>query len=601
MKKFLLVFLILGIFISSFATVQLPREETVYVTGALWGPATTWNLFAAQSTWGTDQFLYVPLYHYNIQKDAWLPWLAESYEFINPTTLRVKIRDEARWSDGIPITADDLVFTWNLTKKLGLGPNAGWNTYIKEIVAIDSKTIEFRANEENMNYFNFLSNALGAKPMPKHVFEPLANEGKVGDFINDKNQVVSGPYKLYHSDTNIISYQRIDDWWGKDIFGLPGPKYIAHVIYKDNAAAALAFEREDADWSSLFIPKVEDLWQKKKLPVGTWKSELPYFTPDGLAFLYINNTKPLLNDINVKKAIAYAIPYKEMLAKAYFGYGEQAHPSMVMDVVESYRKWIDYDLAKKTWGTKDGKIKTDLKKAEKILDEAGFKKGKDGIRVDKNGNKLGTFTISVPYGWTDWMMMCEMIAKNLRSIGIDVQTEFPDFSVWADRMTKGTFDLIISWSVGAGFDHPYNIYRFVLDPRLSKPVGEVTWAGDWERYQNPEVVELLDKTVSTLDPEERKQAYFRLQKLVYRDLPSIPIFYNAHWYEYSTKYWKNWPNENNPTWYPGGPQGSTALAVTFSINKGESTTNENMFKTLNNGGFLVPTSKVFDDLQNAAK
>jgi len=496
------------------------------------------------------------------------------------------------------------VYALELSKKLGIGPGVGWDSYIEYVKAIDTKVVEFKARADALNYYQFLSYSLGAQPMPKHVYSKLEAAGTIKDWVNDKpdEQVVSGPYKLYYYDPNIVIYQRIDNWWGKDIFGLPRPKFIGHVIYKDNPSASLAVEKGDVDWAGLFIPSVWEMWEKKKLPIGTWYKEKPYYLPDGVGFVYLNNTKPGLSDPAVRKAIAHAIPYEEMLVKAYFGYGSQAHPSMVIDLFEPNKQYINYDLARNTWGTSDGRIPFDLAKARKILDEAGYKPGKDGIRVGPDGKKLGPYTISVPYGWTDWMMMCEMIAENLRSIGIDVVTEFPDFSVWADRMTKGTFDIIISWSVGPSFDHPFNIYRFVLDKRLSAPVGVVTWAGDWQRYDNDEIVQLLDRAVSTLDPEVRKNAYFRIQEIIYRDMPSVPAFFPAHWYQYSTKYWINWPNQDNPYWFRPAPWHGDTLPTLFGISsKANPQPIPVWLETVDKGGLGIPTSKVFADLQAAKK
>jgi len=603
MRRFL-VLLVLALTVLLIAQVTIPREETVYIAGALWGPATTWNLYAPQSTWGTDQFLFVSAFQYDLGRDAWIPFIAQKYEFVDDKTIRIHIRPEAKWSDGQPITAEDFVYALELSKKLGIGPGVGWDSYIEYVKAIDAKVVEFKARADALNYYQFLSYSLGAQPMPKHVYSKLEAAGTIKDWVNDKpdEQVVSGPYKLYYYDPNIVIYQRIDNWWGKDIFGLPRPKFIGHVIYKDNPSASLAVEKGDVDWAGLFIPSVWEMWEKKKLPIGTWYKEKPYYLPDGVGFVYLNNTKPGLSDPAVRKAIAHAIPYEEMLVKAYFGYGSQAHPSMVIDLFEPNKQYINYDLARKTWGTSDGRIPFDLAKARKILDEAGYKPGKDGIRVGPDGKKLGPYTISVPYGWTDWMMMCEMIAENLRSIGIDVVTEFPDFSVWADRMTKGTFDIIISWSVGPSFDHPFNIYRFVLDKRLSAPVGVVTWAGDWQRYDNDEIVQLLDRAVSTLDPEVRKNAYFRIQEIIYRDMPSVPAFFTAHWYEYSTKYWINWPNQDNPYWFRPAPWHVDTLPTLFGISsKANPQPIPVWLETVDKGGLGIPTSKVFADLQAAKK
>jgi len=607
MRKVFVSFLVIMVLVVGMAQVFIPRSETVYVAGCIWGPATSWNFCAPSPTWGTRQFLYLPLFIYNVAEDAWLPMIGEDYTFINDKTIWVRIRKEARWSDSTPITAKDVVYSYNLQKKLGMGPNAGWDSYVESVKAISDKIVEFKARADALNYFQFLTYSLTAFPAPSHVYKDLEEKGvSIKDWKNDNPvaQVVSGPYKLYHSDPNMVAYKRIDDWWGKDIFGLPKPKYIAHVIYKDNPSASLALERGDVDWAGLFIPSVWEMWEKKKKPIGTWFKQSPYFMPGGVILLYVNNTKMPLNDINVKKAIAYAIPYVAMIKKAYFGYGAQAHPSMVIDVFETYRKYIDYDLARKVWGSEDGKVKTDLEKADAILDKAGFKRGKDGIRVSPDGKRLGTYTLAVPYGWTDWMMMCQIIAKNLKEIGIDVKTEFPDFTVWWNKIIKGEFDMVICWSAGPGFDHPFNVYRGVLDYRLSGPVGEVRPAGDWERYKNDKIIELLDKAVSTLNLEERKKVYFEIQKIIYEDLPAIPMFYGAHWYEYNESIWENWPDEESPWWFPSAPWQDFAqsLPIIFGIyNRGKPQPFPAWMKLKEEGGMMVPTSKIFEDLMATTK
>lgn len=597
--------LVLTVTPTSFSQVTIPRDDTVYCIGGIWGPPTTWNLYAPQSTWGTEPFLYLPLFLYSNAKDVWLPAIGETYKVVNKTTIQVKIRDAAKWSDGKPITAEDVEFTFNTTKKFGFGPGAGWYDYIASVRAISSKVVEFKIKTDSPNYFSFLGYSLGTRVLPKHVYEDIEKKGiNIRDWKNDDpaKQVVSGPYKLFFQDPNTVIYERIDNWWGKDIFGLPKPKYISHIVYKDNPSANLSFEKGESDWASTFIPEVYALWEKKGLPVRTWFKSKPYYMPDGVTLLYINYAKAPLNSKALRRAIAYAIPYVEMIDKAYFGYSSQAHPSMVIDAFDVYKQWIDYSWARTMWKTEDGKIKTDLAMANKILDNAGFKRGKDGIRISPDGKRLGPYTISVPYGWTDWMMMCEMIAKNLNEIGIDVKTEFPDYSVWADRMTKGTFDFIISWSSGPGYDHPWNVYRFVLDYRLTKPVGEESWAGNFERYNNPEAIKLIDQIASTLSNQEKKRLFSRLQRIVYNDFPAIPLFYGAHWYAFNESKWVGWPREENPWWYPAANWSANSLPVLFGIaKKGETPKVPTWLTTKDKGGYLIPTSIIWNDLMKAKK
>ena len=75
---------------------QVPREDTVYVIGAQWGPSPSWNLYSPQTTWGVGLFLYVPMFIYSWFFDAWLPLIGQKFEFVDKVTLRVYIRPEAR-------------------------------------------------------------------------------------------------------------------------------------------------------------------------------------------------------------------------------------------------------------------------------------------------------------------------------------------------------------------------------------------------------------------------------------------------------------------------------------------------------------------------
>jgi len=203
-----------------------------------------------------------------------------------------------------------------------------------------------------------------------------------------------------------------------------------------------------------------------------------------------------------------------------------------------FAKWINEELVKQYGYTYD------LEKAKKILDDAGIvDTDGDGIREMPDGTPLKGFTIRVPYGWTDWMMMCDMMAENMKQIGIEVTPEFPDFSIWWDQLQRGDYDMVMGWSAGPGFDHPWNVFRVVMDPRLQHP------AGNWERYPNEGVIEYIDRIPKETDPDKLKSLYEALQETAMKDLPGIPLFWGAVWYEYSEDYWVGWPNEENGRWF----------------------------------------------------
>ncbi|MEM4003972.1 MAG: ABC transporter substrate-binding protein [Ignisphaera sp.] len=573
----------------TYAQVKIPREDAVYIPSAGWWPS-GFNLLGSNSA--GSNFLYLPLFMYNYLKDAWLPLLAERIEFIDPLTIRVYIRSEAMWSDGKPIVADDIEYTYFVAQQVNMGPGVGCQEFLEYMKAVSDKVLEVKIKDPPRNYFQALRCVMTFIPLPKHVIEPLYSEqgNKITEWKNDDptKQVVSGPYKLYYFDDTIMVWIRLDDWWGKNIFGLPKPKYVVQVFYKDNSVANLALENGDVDWAGVFTPEIWELFDKG---VGTWFKEKPYYLSTGMSFIYLNLKDRVLQNVAVRKAIAYAISYEEILNRTRFGYSVQPTAVAVNHLFEPYKQYIFTDVCEKYLGTSECFFKTDPEKAKKILDEAGIiDRNGDGIRELPDGTPLKV-TCSMPYGWTDAMMMCEMIVEDLRNIGFDAETFFPDFSVWWNSIIEGTFSMVLGWDSGIGFDHPWSVYRWVMDPRITPP------AGNWERYNNSEVIVLLDQAAANaFNPDIYRDYIKRLQEIFLRDLPAIPWTYDVHWYAYNTKYWVGWPNNESPWWFPVAPW-DASLPVLFGIaKKGEIPVPPKWLETIDNGGFLIPTSKIWQQM-----
>jgi peptide/nickel transport system substrate-binding protein len=196
-----------------------------------------------------------------------------------------------------------------------------------------------------VNYFQLLRCSLRFTPMPRHVIQSIYEKQreKIVEWKNDDpaKQVVSGPYKLLYYDDTVVIYQRIDDWWSKNVFGLPKPRYIGYLLFKDNPTANAAFEREEVDWDGDFVPDIWKLFDKGR---GTWFSDRPYFVGESTVVLAINNERDYLKNIDLRRAIAYAIPYTDMLEKGYFNYGAQASLSMINDLYPQFRQWVNTTL-----------------------------------------------------------------------------------------------------------------------------------------------------------------------------------------------------------------------------------------------------------------
>ncbi|MGC9201447.1 MAG: ABC transporter substrate-binding protein [Thermoproteota archaeon] len=565
------------------AQVEYPRDQTIFLSDPWSIPG--WNPLLSTSNAMTG-IMYPSLYLYSPYTDEWIPYAASSYRWIDKYTLEVKIRDEAKWWDGKPVTADDVVYTWELGKRMVVPFITPYWDYLEEVVAIDSKTVQFRTSEKKLNYFQMLG-VLSQIILPKHRWEKL--EAKYGiklttDFKDDNASEIigAGPYKAYKVTESSFSYIRVDDWWGKDIFGIPNPKYIVYIIPKDNTAAALAFEQGQRDEMTHFIPKIWEMWEVKKLPVRTYYAHPPYFVSGGIDFLWMNYKTKGLDNPAVRRAIAYALNVSEMIEKAYYNYGLMAKPVPIIHT-SAAAKYINQTLINEYgWSF-------NIEKAKKILDDAGIKPGADGIRVLPDGTRL-SFTIEVPYGWSDWMMMCDMIASYLKEIGIEVKTNFPDFSVWWQHLTDKKWDLVIGWAdASPGFAHPWNAFRSTMDPRLSHP------SGNWENYNNPEVISLIDALPRETDPTKIQAIYSKLQEIWLRDIPGVPLFYGAVWYEYSEVQWVGWPNEENGFWFANFWSWPSNMPVLFRLAPKGQTPKEVPWVS----STKFSTSKIFEDLATA--
>jgi peptide/nickel transport system substrate-binding protein len=551
---FLLLFSMLGAFSPTVKAEQIPRNQVVIVSND-WGPPFPWNpLQTAATSWGTG-LMYPTLYLYSPYTDLWIPYLAKSYQWTDKYTLQVTIRDEAKWWDGVNITAEDVKYSLELGKKYTVAQYTPLWTYIDSVTVVNDKTVAFHANVTNLNYFQLITILWSPLILPEHRWAALETQygAKITtDFKDDvPSQIVGGgPYRLNSTSTSGFYYSSVDDWWGKDIFGVPTVKWIFHNSFVDNTAASLAFQAGDVDIGTHFMPAISDLWVKMGLARGTYYSSPPYFAPDHAINLYMNYLKKGLDNVAVRRAIAYAMPVADMISGPYNNYSIAASPVPIIHVTPA-AVYINQTLVDQYgWSY-------NITMANKILDDAGITKGGDGIRVLPDGTKLTGFTIQVPTGWTDWMAMCDLIVEKLGEIGIGCTSEFPDFSVWWQRLVDKQLDFNLGWSGGnPGFDHPWNSFRTMMDARLSFP------SGNWDNYNNTAVEALIDAIPTVTDPTVLKSDYSQLEETWLKDVVAVPLFYGAIWYEYSYQYWVGWPNSANGFWFSnfyGGTPGSTSF------------------------------------------
>ncbi|RAI93594.1 peptide/nickel transport system substrate-binding protein [Paenibacillus pabuli] len=530
---------------------ETPRNETLYINGLQWGPPTNFNLLSGNPAFPVNygnsrELVYETLFMVNQLDGGLEPLLGKSYEWTDETTLRIELNADAKWSDGTAFTADDVVYTYELGKKYDINWSSFW-TYISEVKADGAQAVEIKLNPDNPNKLTVLDSIELIPMLPKHIWEEIEKKNNndltaIRKEVND-NPVGTGAYKLHFYNDQKITIVRDDNYWGQKLFGkLPAPKYITHVIYKDNAAGDLAFKSGQVDVSQQFIPQVWKMWEGGAA-VKTYLKDAPYYLPGSMPSIFFNLSKAGLDNADVRRAIAMSINYDKISELAMSGYSAPMQPSLTLNS-DAESKYIDQDAIKSLQWTMD------IEGANALLDKIGATKGKDGIRV-LNGTRLGPFEVECPYGWSDWNAALEIVAQSAKAIGIEIRTKFPESPVWTNDLQTGKFDIIMNTPAGGvSPSQPWNRAMTIMYSKGVAPMGEMAF-WNWGRYQNDRADAIIEEIPSVSDEAKLKSLYTELNTIWLKDIPSIPLMYRPWVFDtVNESVWKGFPTEGDGTNIP---------------------------------------------------
>ncbi len=569
------------------ASDSLPREETLYLSGQQWGTPSSFNPLseswsAAWPVGGRFNLMYEPLITYNTlngQMESLLGTLVDSLS--NNDSVVVDLNPKAKWSDGVPVTAKDVKFIFELGHHYsGVAVNTseqitGVNVQTVPVVgeAGDTTNVErlsFMINKSGRNNPLSVKDLLQAiRIVPEHIFSKLiAEHGNSVEEVkklkldvnpaDGKAPVVSGPYNLAGYSTTKIILQRRDDYWGNAALHngkLPAPKYIVHPIYKSNEHSTIALRDGSLDASMSFVPRI---WHKAGAGVHAWLEEPPYFTPGAMPMMMVNTLRPPLDNKYFRRAIATAIDYAAIRQFAVSNYTSVLKPGLVMPTAIEGKYINEEDCAK--YGVKlnlTGQERIDSVQA--LIKRAGYKSvyNEDGTldhMENEKGERVKTMFITSPNGWTDWEAMVTIAVESMRKAGLDIREGFVDGGSYWPAMGQGNFDLVMHKpQADVTPSLPWSRFNEVMSSRDWAPLGN--WAGtNIGRYNKPgtpeyrpEVDSLLAHVPLMTDEDSIAVAYRTLNRIFMEDQVSIPLAYlPEQYYEYSDRVWTNWPNAKNP-------------------------------------------------------
>ncbi|NLG73471.1 MAG: ABC transporter substrate-binding protein [Chloroflexi bacterium] len=504
------------------------RSETLYTSGTQWGPPSSWNPFnTGNYATGTIGLCYETLFIYDPLTNEYQPWLAESGEFTSDTVYELKLREGITWSDGEPLTAEDVKFTFDMAQEAPVNISTVWD-WLDSVEAVDDYNLVFTFKEA---LYQQWGNTLYTTPIvPAHVWGEFTVE-QITSGANE-NPICSGPYVYESHDQSRMVWVKRDGWWATDALGLDiAPTRIVDIVNGSNNVAMGMVLQGGLDLSNNFLPGVATL-VRGGYGIQTYYPEPPYMLSANTAWLLMNLTKPPMDDPAFRRAMAFAIDVDQIVNVVYGNIVQKSNPTGLLPIWDQY---VDQDVVDELGFTYDPD------QARAILAEAGYADSDgDGFVEAPDGSKI-ELKVMVPFGWTDWMESINVISASAQAVGINLVTDFPDYPQYVEQRNAGTFDMMIANDAQMS-NTPWTYYNWMFQ----NPIEDIATLqnGNYGRYDNQEAFDLVDALdrVPVEDIDGMREIMSQLQRIHLTDMPLIPLWYNGLWSQVSTAAWTNWPS-----------------------------------------------------------
>lgn len=468
--------------------------------------------------YGTLGMMYETLLFFNRENGQIQPWLASSYQFSSDaTSVTFNLRQNVKWTDGQAFSSQDVVFTLNMLKQYPAADGNGLWQYISNVSAPNANTVMVTLKKPYTPILWYLGGQTWI--VPQHLWSSVGDPTK----YTNPNPVGTGPYTLKSFSPQLIDLTRNTHYWG----GSVPVGEIRYPSFNSNTSAELLLSRNEVDWTGLFTPNIQQTF------VGRDPTHNHYwFPPANVVMLYLNLGKSPFNLLPVRQAISDAIDRSQLDKVGESGYEPVASPTGL--VLPANQSFLNPQYANSAFSV-------NVSQANQLMQSAGFTKGSDGIYADKTGKKL-SFNLNVVTGWTDWVTDCQIMASELKAIGMNVTVNALSFNAYYSALSTGSYDMAISWTNPG--PTPYYLYQSLLNSTNTAPVGKAA-TSNFERWSDATTDNLLAQYATSTDSSTQQQALNGIQQIMVQQLPSIPLVYGATWYEYNTSRFTGWPDANN--------------------------------------------------------
>lgn len=609
-KKLIALVCVLALAISVFvgyaqikSTGPVSRTDTLIVDVLSGRVLTPDNFNVWVTTWrnpdrGIQQLMLEPLWIVDPATGKVINALAAEAPIYNNdyTKMTLKLRKGMYWSDGVEITADDIVYDVQLVKaKEGLGYHTEFNDYVNKVYKTDKYTVVFELKQPNSRFHTFFLDRWGAfRPFPKHIFE------KAKDPLTFKFNppVSSGPYILkdYDPAGYWTRWELRKDWNRTPtgvLYGKPKPRYVLFYYYGPPEKKVLAQVQHQLDMTDLTSETLRAILNKSKTS-RAYRKEYPYVVnvDPCITGIMLNTAKYPYNLKDVRWALTLAIDIVEEIGIAFDGMATMG--ALHIPPTPAYTKWyykpmeewlenftLDIKINGKPFKPYDPdaplrlakyakqrgyKVPTDPQKikeifglgwwkyapdvAAKLLERNGFKKDKNGKWLLPNGEPWKITIVTGTNPATIDYRNVFAVAQLWKKFGIDVNVLTTETS--ATLISNGNFDASGSWpAIEPWGGHP-DLYRTLRawHSKYYVPIGKeaVGHASRWHNAKMDKVIDQIEKL--KWDDQNNIKLGMEGLKIAVEEMPSIPtVLYPGivAWDEY---YWTNYPGAENPYCMP---------------------------------------------------
>ncbi|MEA2703066.1 MAG: glutathione transport system substrate-binding protein [Actinomycetota bacterium] len=413
----------------------------------------------------------------------------------NPQVVEWKIRKEAVWSDGTPVTSEDLrYFQSQIVAKDSLSTAHEGYELMKDVTVVDDKTL--RATFDPRPYPEYQT-LFAAVPQAAFL------EGQPGGFntgLDESPGPSAGPFQFEKwKKGDSLTLVRNPRWWGAPSLTPP----LGSIVFKfipDASAQVEALANGEVDMIAP-EPDIDLVQQLANVDATRHIRTSLEFGPNWDELAY-NLRNPILADVRVRRAIAHAVDRNAMVDKLVKPITSDATR---LDNFVYMTNHPDYQAHGTQYGTADPDA------ARRLLDEAGWTGGKDGIR-ERNGERL-SLRVTAATGQARYEQLAELASAQLRAVGIDLRSDNCDLDCLVERVYKGDFDVV---TLGWGG----NISAVSLIKGIFSSAGEQNFG----KFSSAAFDDLIAQAQSVPDPAQQAALANKADEVLWEELPGLPLY-----------------------------------------------------------------------------